>query len=333
SLITPMTMRYVYAAIFFSANIVAWVERENPITYFSRQRRSGCSHHDCYAAEGVLTISFAYFLFSSIMFLSTVGTRTVHDRRHSWHFQWWWLKVLILFACLRISIFTPSDVIELYGKAAHFGAGVFLLIQLVSVIRFITRLSYKCYLKVIIVSVAAYSASIVGIILMFYQYTGCLVNITFIVTTLVVVCLMTLISLLSKSGLMGVYIVFLCWSAIKSEPDTRCFKKGKAGSGDNWITIITFIVGLIGITYATFSTGTDDYKCLNFRNVVETENDVPYGYGFFHFVYAMGSMYFGMVFVGWDTHHMSEKWSIDVGWTSTWVHIANEHLAVISFGK
>jgi len=68
SLITPMTMRYVYAAIFFSANIVAWVERENPITYFSRQRRSGCSHHDCYAAEGVLTISFAYFVSSIFLF-------------------------------------------------------------------------------------------------------------------------------------------------------------------------------------------------------------------------------------------------------------------------
>ncbi|CAD6343135.1 unnamed protein product [Miscanthus lutarioriparius] len=55
------------------------------------------------------------------------------------------------------------------------------------------------------------------------------------------------------------------------------------------------------------------------------------GMVFFHFVFAMGSMYFGMMFVGWDTHHTSEKWSMDAGWTSTWVHIASEGLVVISF--
>jgi hypothetical protein len=99
-----------------------------------------------------------------------------------------------------------------------------------------------------------------------------------------------------------------------------------------------FVLELMGTTYATFSTG-EDYKCiqvyikthmlswsnkstkfwndfkhlnpqapininLQFRNVAESEEDVPYGYGFFHFVFAMGSMYFGMLFVGWDTHHM-----------------------------
>jgi len=48
-------------------------------------------------------------------------------------------------------------------------------------------------------------------------------------------------------------------------------------------------------------------KHLQFRNVVESEDSIPYGYGFFHFVFAMGSMYFGMLFVGWDTHHTMEK--------------------------
>lgn len=48
-------------------------------------------------------------------------------------------------------------------------------------------------------------------------------------------------------------------------------------------------------------------KRLQLRNVVESEDDVPYGYWFFHFVFAMGSMYFGMLFIGWDTHHIMEK--------------------------
>nr|TKV99089.1 hypothetical protein SEVIR_8G016200v2 [Setaria viridis] len=131
-----------------------------------------------------------------------------------------------------------------------------------------------------------------------------------------------------EPGLVGAYSVFLCFAAIKSEPETDCYKKGKAGV--NWKTLISFVAELIGTTYAVFSTG-KDYKCIQFRNVVESEDDVPYGYGFFHFVFAMGSMYFGMLFVGWDTHHIMEKWSIDVSWTSAWVHIVNEGLAVISF--
>lgn len=57
-------------------------------------------------------------------------------------------------------------------------------------------------------------------------------------------------------------------------------------------------------------------------------DDVPYGYGFFHFVFATGAMYFAMLLIGWNSHHPMRKWTIDVGWTSTWVKIVNEWLAV-----
>nr|CAB3488841.1 unnamed protein product [Digitaria exilis] len=43
------------------------------------------------------------------------------------------------------------------------------------------------------------------------------------------------------------------------------------------------------------------------RSIVVSEDDVPYGYGFFHFIFATGSMYFGMLFVGWDTHRPLEN--------------------------
>ncbi|KAG0519706.1 hypothetical protein BDA96_08G009200 [Sorghum bicolor] len=75
--------------------------------------------------------------------------------------------------------------------------------------------------------------------------------------------------------LMRVYIVFLCWSAIKSEPETSSYKKGKTGSGVNWITIISFIAELASVSVAAFSAGTD-YKCIQFTNLVESENDIPY---------------------------------------------------------
>jgi hypothetical protein len=47
---------------------------------------------------------------------------------------------------------------------------------------------------------------------------------------------------------------------------------------------------------------------LQFNNTTELQDDdVPYGYGFFHLVFALGAMYIGMLFVGWNAHKTMEK--------------------------
>jgi hypothetical protein len=38
-----------------------------------------------------------------------------------------------------------------------------------------------------------------------------------------------------------------------------------------------------------------------------SQDEVPYGYGFFHLVFAMGAMYFAMLFVGWNLHERMNK--------------------------
>ncbi|XP_021984061.1 uncharacterized protein LOC110879830 isoform X2 [Helianthus annuus] len=45
-------------------------------------------------------------------------------------------------------------------------------------------------------------------------------------------------------------------------------------------------------------------------------------------VFVAGVMYFAMLLIGWNSHYTMKKWTIDVGWTSTWVRIVNEWLAV-----
>ncbi|PVH61275.1 hypothetical protein PAHAL_3G003600 [Panicum hallii] len=271
------------------------------------------------------------------MFFSTVYTNKLHDRRNSWHSQWGPAKMLLLAGSVMISTFAPTYWIQLYGKVAPFGAGL---------MRFITNLNKWCqtnfetwYRLVITVSIIAYICSTVGSIFMCFRYTGCWLNIAFIGTTLLLVHLMYLIPLIKSQtngfymepGLAGAYIVFLCYSAIRSEPaETDSYKKEKASASADWKTIVSFVIELGSIAGAVFSTG-KDYKCIQLRNVVESEDDVPYGYGFFHFVFAMGSMYFGMLFIGWDMHHIMDKFSMDVGWMSVWVHIVNEGLTVLSF--
>lgn len=349
----PMMARYVYALVFLVTNLLAWTVRDYGHSALLELRRlRGCrGARYCLGAEGVLRISLGCFLFFFMMFLSTVNTRKVHDCRNSWHSEWWPVKILLWMGFTAVPFFAPSQLIQLYGKVAHFGAGAFLVIQLISVTRFITWINdccrsetnlKKCHMHVLVASTVAYVGAVLGIALMYVWYVpraSCRLNSIFISVTLLLVLLMTFVSANSKvkagylaPGLMGVYVVFLCWAAIRSEPHTEvCNRKAGAATSADWLNIANFVIAVIVIVAATFSTGIDS-KCLQFKSSeTDSEDDIPYGFGFFHFVFAMGAMYFAMLFVGWNAHQKMEKWTIDVGWASTWVRVANEWLAAIVY--
>nr|CAB3450286.1 unnamed protein product [Digitaria exilis] len=112
----PMGVRFVYAALFLVANVLAWVIRESRVTFYQGQRLNGChGDRDCLAADAVLVISFASFLFFLVMFFTTVSTSKLHDWRNSWHCQWWLPKAFLLGGSIIISTFTPAYWIQLYG--------------------------------------------------------------------------------------------------------------------------------------------------------------------------------------------------------------------------
>ncbi|KAF8393327.1 hypothetical protein HHK36_021568 [Tetracentron sinense] len=354
----PWMARYVYGLIFLVTNLLAWAVRDyGKGALTEMERLKGCQGgRDCLGTEGVLRVSLGCFL---------------KEPRDFWHSGWWFAKILLWIALMGLPFFVPSTFIQIYGEIAHYGAGIFLLIQLISVISFITWLNDCCQsgknldrwyllfninhldikanskkiflhcsrIQVILISIAAYVACIMGIILMYIWYApkpSCFLNIFFITWTLVLLQLMTSVSLHPKvnagfltPGLMGLYVVFICWCAIRSEPPAEsCNKKTEDAVKHDWLTIISFIIALLTIVIATFSTGIDS-KAFQFRkdDAQAAEDDVPYGYGFFHFVFAMGATYFAMLLISWNTHHSVRKWTIDVGWTSTWVRIVNEWLA------
>ncbi|XP_038984596.1 probable serine incorporator isoform X2 [Phoenix dactylifera] len=351
----PFIARYVYAILFLLASLLAWAIRDYGRSAISAFRRLKACHgaRYCLGAEGVLRISFGCFLFFFVMFLSTAGTKKLDDRRNSWHSEWWPAKIIMWMGFMVVPFFIPTAFIQLYGKIAYLGAGAFLLIQLVSVISFITWLNdycrskknvKTCRIQVLVLSIAAYVASILGIVLMYVWYAPkptYRLNILFITLTLVLLQFMTFVAVLSKvkegflsPGLMGLYVVFLCWSAIRSEPQTEIWnQKAQAAASADWLTIMSFVISVLAMVMATFSTGIDS-KCFQFKKTeAESEDDVPYGYGFFHLVFAMGGMYFAMLFIGWNAHKTMQKWTIDVGWASTWVRIVNEWLATLVYGK
>ncbi|KAF7153022.1 hypothetical protein RHSIM_Rhsim01G0092900 [Rhododendron simsii] len=188
------------------------------------------------------------------------------ESRELWHSGWWSAKILMMIGLTVVPFFVPSTVIRLYGDVAHFGAGVFLVIQLISIISFIKWLDDCCQSD--------------------KHEDKC------------------------------------------EPPDSKCIKKVEAATKSDWLSIISFVIAVLAIVIATFSTGIDS-QCFPFtKDVKESDqDDVPYGFGFFHFVFATGAMYFAMLLISWNSHHTTKKWTIDVGWTSTWVRILNELLA------
>ncbi|CAL0322202.1 unnamed protein product [Lupinus luteus] len=177
------------------------------------------------------------------------------------------------------------------------------------------------------------------------EMKDCLLNLFLITGTLILIQIMTSVSLHSKvnagilsPGLIGLYTVYLCWSAMRSsatlgnknikniilltlkrsienkrnrdsEPEEySCILKSDFATRTDWQSIISFVVAILAIVIATFSTGIDS-KCLQFRkNSTPAEDDVPYGYGFFHAVFATGAMYFAMLLNGWSSNHSMKKY-------------------------
>ncbi|KEH41193.1 putative serine incorporator/TMS membrane protein [Medicago truncatula] len=342
--------RYCFGIIFLIMNLVAWFFRDygqSVLPWIRYIKVCGNEGDDCFHSMGVLRVSLGCFIFFLVMFLSTVKTRKLCEGRNSWHSRWWEFKAVLLLLSMAVPFFIPSQFVQIYGEIARIGAGIFLLLQLVSVIHFIIwwnkywtpdeETKKRCSFG-LLVSTLFYIGAICGIVYMYRSYASrasCSLNIFFIAWTAILLAAILIISLNSKvhrgllsSGIMASYIVFLCWCAIRSEPATiRCETNNQEKGNSGWITILGFLIAIFAIVLAAFSTGIDS-KCFQFsKNQVENEDDIPYSYGFFHMVFSLGAMYFAMLFISWDLNNSARKWSIDVGWISTWVKVLNEWFA------
>ncbi|KAH1046838.1 hypothetical protein J1N35_037622 [Gossypium stocksii] len=342
--------RYFYGIIFLITNLTAWFIRDYGHTTFPPlyyKKACGIRGSDCFQTLGVLRVSLGCFIFFLLMFLTTFSTRKLYEACSKWHSGWWALKFFLLVVSMVVPFFLPPGFIQIYGEVARIGAGIFLLLQLVSVIEFIRwwnkhwasdeQSKQSCSIA-LFTSTVFYVASICGIVSMYYFYAprpSCSLNIFFITWTAILLIVMMAMSLHSKvnrgllsSGIMAAYVVFLCWSAIRSEPaDEKCnVQKPKNGHGD-WTTILGFLIAIGAIVMATFSTGIDS-KSFQFRkDEVKAEDDIRYNYGFFHIIFSLGATYFAMLFISWNLENSASEWSMDVGWTSTWVKIINEWFA------
>ncbi|KOM34403.1 hypothetical protein LR48_Vigan02g055300 [Vigna angularis] len=95
--------RYYFGILFLIMNFIAWFFRDygqGVLPFIHHIKACGKEGEDCFHALGVL-------------------------------------RFIILLVSMALPFFLPSELVQIYGEVARIGAGVFLLLQLVSVIQFI----------------------------------------------------------------------------------------------------------------------------------------------------------------------------------------------------
>lgn len=187
----------------------------------------------------------------------------------------------------------------------------------------------------------------------------CSLNVFLIVISLILVFAFSVISVhpLAKNGslfpsaVIGVYCSYLTYSALASEPhDYECNSIGQRVTAASGSTLALSMLGTLaavvwsalraGSNTALFSTSHESGAAAG-QPLMETGSGAgdpeahdeerrekamdefepaSYNYSFFHLIFALASMYIGMLMTGWGTG-AEEKEMIDVGWASVWVKI------------
>lgn len=156
---------------------------------------------------------------------------------------------------------------------------------------------------------------------------------------------------LLQPALITAYCTYLIFSAIQSE-DASCNPWKAATAANNTSILLGAIFTICAVCYATFSASSkvgaiDSEKASLMKDEesatsTDTESakettthhsddkqdpdePVPYNYSKFHFVFALGAMYIGMLFTDWQTVYNpgSANPQVDSGLAAVWVKVVS----------
>eukprot|EP00877_Chromochloris_zofingiensis_P007278 jgi/Chrzof1/2803/UNPLg00717.t1 len=236
-----------------------------------------------FGQQAVYRISMGNFLFFGCMSLALLGVKDKGDKRGKFlqHGNWMLkLGLWVLFTAL--PFFFPNSVVQAYGWAARFGSGLFLIIQMIILLDFTQSWNDAWVARgeeddrwlyaLLGITVAAFMGvlAIAGVLFYFFKPAGagsCSLNV-FLITMALLLCLtfsgLSLLPLarsgsLFPSATTSLYIVYLCYSSLQSEPrDYECNGLGRrlnAASGST--LVIGMLVTLLSVVYSALRAGSN----------------------------------------------------------------------------
>ncbi|KAL1543202.1 putative serine incorporator [Salvia divinorum] len=361
--ITKRSARIAYCGLFGVSLIVSWILREVGaplLKQFSWINTSDDLTDQWFQIQGVLRVSMANFLFFGTLALIMIGVKDQNDRRDSWHHGGWIAKMVIWALLTILMFFVPNAVIDVYGVISKFGAGCFLLVQVLILLdathswndSWVAKDEQKWYVALLAVSVACYlgAFTFTGILFIWFNPSGndCGLNIFFLVTNFILAFAFAIIALHPKvngsllpASVISVYCAYVCYTGLSSEPrDYACNGLHKSTAVSTSTLVLGMLTTVLSVLYSAVRAGSSttflsppsspragDKKPLLESGDVESggaeARPVSYSYFFFHVIFALASMYSAMLLSGWTSDSESPD-LIDVGWTSVWVRICTE---------
>lgn len=281
-------------------------------------------------------------LFFSVCTLLTLGVTRSDSPRARAHLRFFFWKVP-LWAGLVVLSFLPSNaVMDQYFQACRAGGACFLLLQLVFILDYVVAMNERCLeaddgparATLIGGALVTNAGTIAGIACLYVYLWEGQRDLAFITVTLLLFVLFTAVSLLPAtnggvftSGAVSAYCLYLCASAIVSDPH-------RSSGEPVWLQAVGFAIAMCALVYAIFSNqiafearepgdeGGED---------AEPEDVHPLGYSFFHLIFVLGAMYSAMLFTNWSSADTYASLSVDKGVASMWVKISCEWACAVLY--
>lgn len=244
--ISRCSARIAYCGLFALSLIVAWILREVAAPLLEKIPWINYFQHtpdkEWFQTDAVLRVSLGNFLFFTILAILMIGVKNQKDPRDSLHHGGWMMKIICWCVLVLLMFFLPNEVISLYETTSKFGAGLFLLVQVVLLLDFVHGWNDKWvgydeqfwYIALFVVSLVCYVATFFFSALLFDWFTpsgqDCGLNTFFIVMTLIVAILFAIVALhpavngsILPASVISFYCMYLCYSGLASEPrDYEC---------------------------------------------------------------------------------------------------------------
>jgi len=376
--------RIGYTFLFFVVSFIAWILRgwADDMLHWIPVLQI-CDSNKCFGVLAVYRLCFVLAVFHFLHAILFIGCKDKSDFRAGIQDGYWLIKLSIFVAGVIGAFFIPNGFFEVFGWIALIGSLFFILIQLLMLVDFIHSLAEKWidnyeasadetsfwWWVLLGSSILCYAASTTLSIVMYIFFvkdpSNCQLNAAFITMNIVFAIILGGLSIhprvqeanprsgLLQAAFITVYITYLVWSSMMSEPsDFGCNPWATSSSASTVALFVGAAFTIIAVCFSTYSAANGieggpahkeesqplldqpkDEESNSESAPVQESGPVAYNLSLFHLIFALGSLYIGMLMSDWFTIDKQSETllKVDSGLAAVWVKIVSSWLAVLLY--
>ena len=350
------TSNIFYTGVFLIMSILMFILLNTGHSWLGKIITTNFLDNRDIGSQCVARTSFSLALWFLIHAFICIGARNLSTScQFMFHISWKWLHALVYIALWVACWFIPDELFNVYLKAAMYLSFIYLILQILFLIEFFYKLNDKftenenlCIPLIITIILSAIAIAIFGVDYYLFCPSGCTAHIAIISVNLVLVVILFAISIFVERGsilmssLISIYIVYLTTIGLFCEGGT-CSRLGN-NTSNLWFSILASIFTLCFACYSAYSS-TNDWKILTCGGeccecfdtccgLCEPKEDdaKSFSLAFFHFLFALASVYVSMIVTSWGSSTSQAPWSVDRGSVAKWVNLGVSWVCIVLYG-